>query len=116
MIRGGHSVGRLAICLFWLGVIVGCPGDVSEQTVTISGTVSSHSTQAPIASAWVALSDSLEGIRVETDSTGSFGFAAPPWSEHLLIIGATGYHTRDTTLRKADDDLEDVLVELTASP
>ena len=95
---------------------VGCDTSVDEKSVVISGLVRSAATQVPVDSAWIALADSVGGIRTETDELGEFSFTAPPWSEHRLIVGATGFLTNDTTIYKAEDDIENTVVELTPSP
>jgi hypothetical protein len=106
----------VAVCASTIGVLASCDTDVDEKTLIISGIVQSAATKLPVKSAWIALADSVQGARHETDSLGAFAFSAPPWTEHLLFIGATGYLTYDTTLKKAEDELENIVVELTPSP
>lgn len=116
MRKSRFRVACVALCAFAITAIAGCDrGPVTEKSIVISGTVRSATTHVPIASAWVAISDSISGFRAETDSSGQFARAIGAGGQRRLFAGATGHLTSDTTLEDTRNDIEGLVIELAPS-
>lgn len=104
------------LLLAGIGLIIialsGCGGE-ADNWITVSGKVVDVQTQQPIASAWLALDDTLTSSRFTvTDTSGIFYFPLLPFSQFSLYAGKDGYVPGKLDLTYHGNDISDLIFEL----
>jgi hypothetical protein len=95
----------------------GCdPTEKHWMTVHLSGVVRDSTAKTPLDSAWVALDDSVRGMKVVTDSAGVFDQATTEFGVGTLYAGKSGYKTMSKGMRDVHNDMDGIFFDLTPSP
>ncbi len=95
-----------------LVLLPGCGKD-HDNWITVSGKVVDVQTQQPIASAWLALNDTLTSSRFAvTEASGVFYFPLLPFSQFSLYAGKDGYIPEKLDLTYQGNDISGLLFEL----
>jgi hypothetical protein len=102
-----------ALSLF---LVAGCsPTGEHWNVVHLSGVVRDSTAKTPLDSAWVALDDSIPGMKIVTDSDGVFDLATVEFGKGTLYAGKSGYKTKSKELRNVHNDVDSIFFNLTPS-
>ena len=86
-----------------------------QDVVHLSGIVRDSIDKGPLDSAWVALDDSVRGIKVVTEAEGGFDLVTPEFGVGTLYAGKSGYKTMSKELRNVHNDVDSIFFDLTPS-
>lgn len=97
-------------------LFAGCsPTGEHYNVVHLSGVVRDSTNKTPLDSAWVALDDSLPGMKIVTETGGVFELAAVEFGVGTLYAGKSGYKTMSKGMRNVHHDVDSIFFDLEPS-